>query len=365
MATPLKDQFGREAVEHLAAQFGHVHADFEPESFTKDVVEEFPALELKERVNLVADRLADVLPDDYRRALAIVMEAAARGIDGWAAWPLCSFVERHGVDSADLSLDAMPDLTKLWTCEFAIRPFLNAHLETTRDYLRRWVHDPDESVRRLCSEGTRPRLPWGTRVAALIDNPQIGIELVTALRHDESKMVRTSVANHLNDVTKAHPDLVVDLLDDWTSGSDPVDERMVSRALRTLVKQGHPGALRLLGYTTEPQLDVALFTCEPAALDLGAEIELTAELVSTSRDDQVLVIDFVVHHVTASGDTSPKVFKWTTLTIAPGDTCRLSKRRRIRTASTRRYHAGWHPVDLQIAGQVFATTGFELAQSSP
>lgn len=365
MATPLKDQFDREAVEELAERFSRFHAGFEQEQFTASVLEEFPELELKERVNLVADRLADELPDDYPTALSIVMQAAAGGLDGWAAWPLCSFVERHGVDSPAESLEAMPVLTKLWTCEFAIRPFLNTHLGMTRDHLRRWVLDPDEAVRRLCSEGTRPLLPWGTRVPVLIDDPQIGIELLSALRHDDSEIVRRSVANHLNDITKSRPDLVVDLLDEWMSDSDPVDERMVSQALRTLVKQGHPGALHLLGFTTDPQVDVSHFSCEPETLNLGSAIELTAELTSTSPEEQLLVIDFVVHHVTGSGGTSPKVFKWATLRLAPGETVRLSKRRRIRTASTRRYHAGRHRIDLQVAGRVLATTDFDLKESSP
>lgn len=365
MAAPLKDQFDREVVEQLAERFGRFHPDFEPEQFVASLLEEFPALELKERVNLVADRLADDLPDDYPAALSVVMQVAASGIDGWAAWPLCSFVERHGADSPVASLDAMPDLTKLWSCEFAIRPFLNTHLELTRGYLRRWVLDPHEAVRRLCSEGTRPLLPWGPRVAALIDDPQIGIELLSALRHDDSEIVRRSVANHLNDVTKSEPDLVVDLLDEWMSGSDPVDERMVRQALRTLVKQGHRGALRLLGFTTDPQVDVSRFSCRPDALDLGSVIELTAELTSSSPDEQLLVIDFVIHHVTSSGAVSPKVFKWTTLRLTPRERVELSKRRHIRTASTRRYHAGRHRIDLQIAGHVLATTGFDLKESSP
>jgi len=364
MVAPLKDNFDRRTVELLAERFARLHDCFDHDAFTDSLLEQFPALELKDRINLVADRLASDLPDDYDAALAIVVEAAEDGVDGWAAWPLCSFVERHGVGSPVASLEAMPALTKRWSCEFAIRPFLDAHLELTRDYLRQWVLDPDEAVRRLPSEGTRPLLPWGPKVEALTNDPAIGLELLSALRHDDSETVRRSVANHLNDVAKAEPDLVVRVLTEWSNETDPIDERMVRHALRTLVKQGHPGALALLGFTTDPAVDIIQFACVPDQISLGEDITLKAELTSTSEQDQFLVIDFVIHHVKASGATSTKVFKWKTERLGARETVRLSKRRRIQTASTRRYHAGNHRIDLQVAGDVVASTEFHLDESS-
>ncbi|MGI9599036.1 MAG: DNA alkylation repair protein, partial [Acidimicrobiales bacterium] len=176
--------------------------------------------------------------------------------------------------------------------------------------------------------------------------------------------VRRSVANHLNDLAKSQPDLVVETLTRWCGESEPVDDRMVRHALRSLVKQGHGGALALLGFTTEPELGPVDFSCHPSEIDLGSQIELTAELTSTARSDQLLVIDFVIHHVLAGGKTSPKVFKWTTQNLAPGQTLALSKKRTIQTASTRKYHAGQHRIDLQVAGRPVASTVFRLSQSS-
>ena len=240
------------------------------------------------------------------------------GIDEWSAWSLCSFVERHGVEHPVKSLEAMPELTKHWSCAFAIRPFLENHLELTRSYPRQWVHGPHEAVRRLPSEGTRPLLPWSPRVKASTDDPQIGIELLNALRHDSSETICRSVTNHLNDISKSHPDLVVEVLSRWTKESVPVDPRMVKHALRTLIKQGHAGALALLGYSTSPEVEIVYFTCTPGSIELVDNIQLAAELKSTSGVNQRLVVDFVVHHVNAPGATSPKVFKWTTLNLAPG-----------------------------------------------
>jgi 3-methyladenine DNA glycosylase AlkC len=364
MPAPLKDNFDRQTVELLADHFARQYDGFDPDAFIDSLLGEFPKLELKDRINLIADRLASNLPAEYESALAMVVQVAEDGVDGWAAWPLCSFVERHGVDSPVASLDAMAPLTKRWSCEFAIRPFLGAHLELTRHYMREWVLDPDETVRRLPSEGTRPLLPWGPKVTALLDDPEIGLEVLRVLRHDESETVRRSVANHLNDIAKNDPDLVIEVLTDWSNESIPVDDRMVRHALRTLVKQGDPRALALLGFTTDPNVTVNQFTCQPGQISLGEDIKLTAELASTSDQEQLLVIDFIIHHVRATGASSPKVFKWTTERLAPADTVRLSKRRRIQTASTRRYHAGEHRVDLQIAGQVVASTEFFLVESS-
>ncbi|MDH3306152.1 MAG: DNA alkylation repair protein [Acidimicrobiia bacterium] len=365
MATPLKDRFDKEVVEILADRFSVAVGGFDRETFVADLLSRFPSLELKERVNLVADRLATDLPADYPTALSVVLQVAPSGIGEWAAWPLCSFVERHGVGFPVESLDAMSTLTQHWSCEFAVRPYLEDHLELTRQYLGRWVNDPHEAVRRLASEGTRPLLPWGPRVKALTDDPGIGIEVLVALRHDPSENVRRSVANHLNDLARSHPDLVVDLLAEWSAGDPPPNSLMIRHALRTLVKQGHPGALELLGFTVDPEVSATRFSCDPDVVSLGAIIEMTAELTSTSTVEQMLVIDFIIHHVSGSGGTSPKVFKWTTQSLAPGETVTLTKRRRIITASTRRFQAGFHRIELQISGKVLADTGFHLREGSP
>lgn len=364
MAPLLKDNVNRSVIDLLTEEFTAVHSTFPSEEFTVDVMAELNDLELKDRISLIADKLAVHLPAEFPTALDIVTTVAdTERVAEWAAWPLCSFVERHGVDHPEASLAAMPALTKRWSCEFAIRPFLDQHLALTTAHLKAWAIDEDESVRRLASEGTRPRLPWGTKVQALIDDPLLGIELLTTLRHDSSETVRRSVANHLNDVARADPALVISTLEVWTGEQPPVNQRMVKHALRTLVKQGDVGSLGLLGFTTDPAIEVSDFSCSPEFINLGTNIELSAELASTADGPQTLAVDFIVHHVSASGTTSPKVFKWTTVTLKSGETVQLSKRRRIQNASTRTYHAGLHRVELQVAGQRLAESAFTLELS--
>jgi 3-methyladenine DNA glycosylase AlkC len=364
VADPLKDHFDQPLVDLLAERFASIDPDFDPAAFVERVMAGFPALELKNRINLIADELRAALPDDYPTALAIVVAVAETdGIEGFTAWPLCSFVERHGLADPPASLVAMESLTRRFSCEFAIRPFLEHHLELTLTHLHRWIRSDDETVRRLPSEGTRPHLPWGPKVDALLDDPEIGIAVLTELRHDPSETVRRSVANHLNDLARNHPQRVVEITREWSDDPE-IEPTMIRHALRSLVKRGDRGALGVLGFTTEPEVSVVSFGVAPAVLELSSSIELELTLVSDATADQRLVVDFVIHHVGVDGTARPKVFKWTTVDLAPGATVSLTKRRRIATASTRRYHAGRHRVDLQIAGQIMAETAFDLLDSS-
>ena len=186
-----------------------------------------------------------------------------------------------------------------------------------------------------------------------------GIALLEPLRHDPSETVRRSVANHLNDVAKDHPELVVDTVARWV-GEPATDRRMISHALRTLVKRGHPAALAVLGFTTDAEVTIDAFDVHPGAVEMGDHLTLRAEIRSTATTRQRLVVDFVIHHVNASGETSPKVFKWTTIELEPGEVRSLSKRRLIQHASTRTYRAGTHTVELQIAGRVVAASSFDI-----
>ena len=373
MAEALKDSFDRRYVENVAEAGAGAWRGFDAQDFVTAVMRDLPKLELKDRINLIADELRIRLPDAFPDALEQVVRMAetisspsladeAAWGSGWA-WPMCSIVERHGIDHPDESLAAMEELTKTFSCEFAIRPFLDQHLEQTIGKCREWLDHSHPAVRRLPSEGTRPYLPWGTRVRALLDDPGIGISLITELHHDPNETVRRSVANHLNDIARAHPDRVASIAADWLS-EPPTNAAMVRHALRGLVKKGHPGAMAALGFTTDAAVDVTRFTIEPATIHLGGSIKLVATIESSATRDQRLVVDFVIHHVSARGDMSPKVFKWTTIDLPVDATVEIEKRRLIKTASTRRYYQGVHRVELQIAGEVVAESSFDLRDSS-
>jgi 3-methyladenine DNA glycosylase AlkC len=349
-------------VEELAARFTAVAPQFDGAAFVADLMAALPDLELKARMEAIARRIAAELGADYRNALAslVAVAKAEPPIAGFAAWPLATYVELFGVDDPAASLPAMEHITKRMSCEFAIRPFLREHWEAAYAQLVAFTSHGDPAVRRLASEGPRPRLPWGGRVARLVDDPRPGLALVTRLRHDPSEDVRRSVANHLNDVAKDRPDLVIDTVAPWLDERPPVDRKMIAHALRSLVKSGNPRALAVLGFTTSAAIDIIAFDVAPPRVELGDRIELTATLRSTADTAQRLVVDFLIHHPTASGGTSSKVFKWTVLDLEPGAEITLTKRRQIVNASTRTYSAGRHTVVLQVAGSVVAEASFDV-----
>jgi 3-methyladenine DNA glycosylase AlkC len=250
-------------------------------------------------------------------------------------------------------------LTPRFSAEFAIRPFIVAHPELAFATLATWAQDPDEHVRRLASEGSRPRLPWGLRLQALVRDPAPTLALLRALQDDPSDYVRRSVANHLNDIAKDHPALVAQWVERHLVDATPARRALLRHACRTLIKRGDARVLKAWGLGQRFKGEVAL-ALAPKRIALGNTVVLTATLQSTSAKRQRLAVDYAVHHVKASGETAPKVFKGWVLELAPHETRVLEKRHAVRPITTRRYHAGRHALDLRVNGQVLAECHFDL-----
>jgi len=364
MAAPkLKHYINRELIDRLGQRFAVVVEGFDRDRFVTSMFPALDSLELKDRVAAVAGGLAAQLHEDFPIASASVVNAAGYGErpDGWEAWPLAAFIEIYGVDHPESALDAMEVITTYSSCEFAIRPQLQNHPDETFDRLALWVSHPDERVRRLVSEGTRPLLPWASRVQSLRDDPWRSLALLDRLHTDSSETVRRSVANHLNDISRDHPDLALEVAVRWkTAGGGEKTTALLKHGLRTLLKRGNSGALDVLGFTTEAAVEVVSFTCEPSHIEIGGTVRLQTVVRSRGEGGQRLLVDLVVHFVKANGSTSPKVFKWATLDMAPGEQRTLARSHSFRDLSTRTHHAGRHRFVLQVAGSEAATTACEV-----
>ncbi len=364
-----KDKITRASItalaEHLAAAPDSAAAALDTRRFIRAATRGLEPLELKARVGHVADALVGLLPSSFPDAARLIRASVERlspaereACSMWAFWPLCTFAERAGLQHPKQALAVMHGLTALASCEFAIRPYLERDLEGVLETLRVWTRDPDVHVRRLVSEGTRPRLPWGTRLRHLQKDPRPALGLLDALYRDPALYVRRSVANHVGDIAKDHPELAVELARRWCA-EDPTDEtRWVARhALRGPVKRGHKGALAVLGYGPARCRDVAL-ELGARRVRFGGELELRACL--RSRVEQELMIDYAVHHKKANGELSAKVFKWKRLRATKGQQLELRKRHALRAISTRRYYSGLHRVELLINGAAMARAEFTL-----
>ena len=277
---------------------------------------------------------------------------------GFAAWPVFQLIETHGLQAFDDSLAALAKITHLFSAEFAVRPYIATDPKRAFRILSRWTGDGSEHVRRLASEGSRPRLPWGMRLNALVRDPEPCAVILEALKDDESLFVRRSVANHLNDITKDHPEWVLQRLESWDL--DKPDLAWIARhACRTLIKRGHPRALKLFGFGQKAAI-TATMQLSSRSLCLGERLGIEVELVSTATRQQRLAVDYVIHYVKARGAAFEKVFKWTELDLPARATVVLTKTQVIRDFTTRKHHAGHHVVELQINGQRVAHAGFDL-----
>ena len=373
---PFKNLLNPALVRTTGARLQRAWPPFERKAFERQALAGLEALELKARAQHIASALEATLPIDFGDA-ADVLEASlapprpageglsndavdeAAGLRGWIIWPMGEYVARRGLLQPQRALAALHALTQRLTAEWAIRPFIEAHPALTWATLQRWTEDPSEHVRRLVSEGSRPRLPWGQQLKGLIADPSPTLPLLQALQDDPSPYVRRSVANHLNDIAKDHPGVVADWLAQHLPQAPAPRRALLRHASRSLIKQGDARVLALWGTGQRLKGSVAL-SVTPSRIHLGESVSLELALRSGSRQAQSLLIDYAVHHVKADGTSSAKVFKGWTLELAPGEQRLLQKTHAVRPISTRRYHAGRHGVDLRINGQICAEAFFDL-----
>ncbi len=374
MAEPFKNMIGAELIGHLGRHLLRVWPQFRREAFRRRALRGLDALELKARVRHVAIALEEFLPDDFARA-ADLLEATlapARtdtdlsalvpgdgGLAGAPLWPMTDFVARRGLGDPERALQALHAMTQRHTAEFAIRPFLRLHPEPSWAALRRWVNDPSAHVRRLVCEGSRPRLPWGEVLQELVRDPSPTLPLLERLQDDPSDYVRRSVANHLNDIAKDHPEVVAEWIGKHVAAASKQRLALLQRAGRTLIKRGHRGVLGAFG-CAEALRGEATMTIAPGKARVGDELQIDVTVQSRGRRSQRLVIDYVVHQVRQRGLPSRKVWKGWVLDLAANERRELTRRHSLRAVTTRRDHPGWHAVELLVNGRVVATSGYEL-----
>lgn len=369
MAEPLKHHFGPPVVRELARQIAAVWPAFRARAFVADALDGFEALELMPRGVHLARVLRRHLPDDVTEAFDILLRStgeprARREQDGPMAsfffLPHVNFVALFGLDHFEAAMRAQHSLTQRFTAEFSIRPFLERHESATLARLAEWTADPSEHVRRLVSEGTRPRLPWAGRLRRFQADPAQVLALLERLKDDPSEYVRRSVANNLNDIGKDHPDVLVRVARRWLADAGDERRALVRHALRSLVKAGHPGALRVLGYGHEAVVDCRDVTFAPKRVANGGKVTITFSVVNRASRRQRVLVDLRVHFVKATGRTTPKVFKLKAADLAPGEHAAIRKTISLAAMTTRTHYAGRHVVDVLVNGRVTPLGAFTV-----
>ena len=369
-ATAFKDEISPATIRRLGAAVAATAPGADAAAFGRRARRGLAELELKARVAHVAEALHRTLVAsdlggprglDVPAALDAVATAVEQADLGmWEAWPAVTWVELHGRDHPTEALEALGRMTGHASAEFAVRPYLVEHPELALAALARFAADPDPHRRRLASEGTRPRLPWGTRLQAFVDDPTPVIGLLDALVGDPSEDVRRSVANNVNDIAKDHPDLAVATVRRWLDEHPgAATDRLAHHALRSLRKVGHPGAIAALGFDPDVDVAVASVAVEPATVHLGDQLTITVVLRGGATAARVH-LDWVLDRPLADGSRGTKVFALGERALGAGEALVVRRRHRLAAVTVRTYQPGEHRIDVHVNGRRHRGTTFEL-----
>jgi 3-methyladenine DNA glycosylase AlkC len=358
---PFKDHVSPASVRRLGEVLAAGDHRFDARRFAEEASRGLDRLELKARVAQVAGVLARHLPDDFASAAGVVLRTVPTSdLTMWEAWPVTDWVAGAGIDTPAAALEVLAAITARASGEFAIRPFIGRCPDLTFETLLRWTAHPDEEVRRLVSEGSRPRLPWAPRVDLLDAEPRWAVPVLDLLLEDPSPYVRRSVANHLNDISKVDPDGALDVAGRWAADGGTHVPAVLRHGLRTLVKAGDPRALSLVGADAGARIEVRDFTVVTTTVHLGGELVWRCLLTAHHTGPAVAVVDYVVHFAGARGVHRRKVFKLRTMRREPGRPVEVVRRHGVVPVTTRRYHPGRHRVEVQVNGRVLDGGDFDL-----
>ncbi len=371
----LKDAlFNKTNVARLAAEIAAVYPPFETDAFTATILDRIPKLELKQRISWIREQLQAFLPPSYPEALRIILAALPPPLDPtltdddfgeFIYAPYGEFIAVYGCTSEHLprSLSALREVTMRFSAEDAIRYFINKFPEQTLRQLTEWSTDHNYHVRRLVSEGSRPKLPWSQKI---VFQPEQTVPLLDALFADKTRYVTRSVANHMNDISKIKPELVLHTLDRWQASGKQTPSEMefiIKHSLRTLVKKGYPGAIAFLNFSADPQVTVSDISLNAQTIPLGGVLEFSVTI--TAQKSERLLIDYIISFQNKAGSmNSKKVFKLKQCQVTAGTSIHLRKKHRFMTGmTTRTLYPGNHLMELQINGKTVAQAPFLLVEN--
>lgn len=368
MTYHLKDFFDARVVERIAEQIAGAYMAFPRQRFVREANSGLATLELMDRGRHIMRALKSTLPQDpaeaivmLERSLGAPLEASeGNGMEPFIYLPHVLFVAEHGLECFEVSMRAQHALTQRFSAEFSIRRFLERYPERTLRQLAKWTGDPSEHVRRLVSEGTRPRLPWAGRLRAFQQDPTPVLALLEALKDDPHEYVRRSVANNLNDIGKDHPALLVKVARRWLINASPERRRLVEHALRTAVRRGEPEALDVLGFRAAADLALGAVRITPSSPRIGGHVRVDVEVENRGRRVAAAVVNLGIHFIKARGTAGLKVFTLRRVRLEPGESAALGKRISLAQQTTRTHYPGRHEVDVRINGRAVSAGHFTL-----
>lgn len=359
MATRLVDIFfQKEFFKKLTIEIKKEYKNFDEKKFFALLYDpSWEQLNLKQRLTKSAETLGKTLPKEYSKSIQILLKVE-KSFKNFDHLIFSEYVRLYGLNFPEESFDAMEVFTRS-TAEFAIRPFIKKYPDLTMKRMLQWSKHTDENVRRLASEGCRPRLPWAEGLPDFKKDPIQILPILENLKDDKSEYVRKSVANNLNDISKDHPDIVLEIARNWYGKSQNTD-KLLKHALRTLLKAGDKQALQTFGLDDHSKLAVENLAINPDKIKIGGNATLTFQVINLDTMPRELRVEYIINFRNKSGNHSKKVFQVKEFNAKPKETYEFKRKLDFRDKTTRKHYKGKHFLRIQVNGEVLKKVGFEL-----
>lgn len=355
----LKDMFNKTWLNLLAESIIRYTKDFNKRDFLKDTLGAFAELELNDRMRHTSHMLHHHLHGPYNHNLDILQKTIVHMPPGYTNLVFPDYVSVYGLHELDNSLSALHYFTRFGSSEFAIRVFLKNDFNKTLAVMKKWAKDENEHARRLASEGSRPRLPWSFHLPQVIEQPSFTLPILKMLVTDDSPYVRKSVANHLNDISKDHPDLTLQFAEQHL-GIKPETDKLLKHACRTLLKAGNTKALGIFGTAHNKELLLTSFELSQAEVKNGQALSFGFGIKNMGLEKSQLRVEFALYFLLLNGRHYRKIFKISERSLGAGEEIYLTKSFSFRPITTRQYRPGAHKLGIVINGEEKACLDFTL-----
>lgn len=366
MSSLLKNIYSPVFYQQLSEVLTQTLPVFDQQQFLLKIFdEEFENKELKARMRHTANVLHQFLPTDYGTRVDLLLKIvhalrlAGKADDSLAFMFLPDYIETYGLHDFENSMRAIEFLTQFVSCEFAVRPFMLKYDERMLAQMISWSLHENHKVRRLSSEGSRPRLPWAMALPELKKDPRPVFPLLENLKNDSSEWVRRSVANHLNDIAKDHPDLVIEIANRW-KGKDKETDAIIKHGCRTLLKQGHVEILKHYGLKSE-NVQVSNFEIATPITQIGGDLHFSFDVLNDLEEVQTIRLEYGLYYKRQNGSWSKKVFKISEKSYAATEKVSVSRKQSFKLITTRKFYPGVQRLSIIVNGVEKVLKEFELS----
>lgn len=358
MNQPLKNQIDIQLIKQIAHGLNELDPSFCVNSFVQKTKMNWEKRELKERIYQISENLNLSLKGDFKEKTHLLKSVAPK-ISGLGALVFPDFIGRFGLNEDwKTCMQALEYFTPFFSSEFGVRPFMILNQARMLRQMEEWTKHDNHHVRRLASEGARPRLPWATKIASLIKNPAPILPILEKLKDDESLYVRKSVANSLNDISKDHRELALSIGRKWHGSSQRTDW-VVKHGLRTLIKKGQPDALSLFGLNKLNRFFILHLKLDRAQISIGETVHFSFVAINSSPKSQLVRLEYFIYFTRKNGTLSKKIFKISEKILAPGEH-KISRRHEMKTMTTRKIYPGRHKIEIVANGLPLCSQEFTV-----